>query len=105
MFTLKIATLNVNGINDDRIQVKLVSYLRLNGIQIAAIQEHNIKIISKLKYVDKFYHIILNSSIQHKGGTLFLLDRQLPINISQVYLHPTSRICTAHITIFDSNFI
>ena len=47
MFTLKIATLNVNGINDDRIQVKLVSYLRLNGIQIAAIQEHNIKIISK----------------------------------------------------------
>ena len=103
MLTIKFATLNVNGINENIKQVKLVAYLKQNGIQIVAIQEHNIKLISKLKYLEKYDHIILNSSIQLKGGTLILLDRQLPIKISRVYLHPTSRICTAHISIFNIN--
>ena len=100
MLTLKIATLNINGINEQTKQVKLVSYLKCNGIQIAAIQEHNIKQLSKLKYLEKYYYIILNTSIQFKGGTLILIDRQLPIEISRVYLHPTSRMCTAYVSIF-----
>ena len=101
MFILKFATLNINGINDNLKQIKLVEYLRHNGIQIAAIQEHNIKLLSKLEYLNKYYHLLLNKSILLKGGTLTIIDRRLPISIGRVYLHPTSRICTAHITIFN----
>ena len=101
MFILKFATLNINGINDNLKQIKLVEYLRNNGIQIAAIQEHNIKLFSKLEYLNKYYHILLNKSILLKGGTLTLIDRRLPISIGRVYLDPTSRICTAHISIFN----
>ena len=42
MFILKFATLNINGLNENLKQIKLVEYLRTNGIQIAAIQEHNL---------------------------------------------------------------
>ena len=101
MFNLKIATLNINGINENTKQIKLVEYLKQNSINIAAIQEHNIKLISKLEYLNKYYHILINNSILLKGGTLILLDRRLPISIGRVYLHPTSRICTVHITLFD----
>ena len=101
MFILKVATLNINGINDNLKQIKLVEYLRHNGIQIVALQEHNIKLISKLEYLNKYYHLLLNKSILLKGGTLILIDRRLPVSIGRVYLHPTSRICTAHVTIFN----
>ena len=82
-------------------QVKLKNFLKHKGIHIATIQEHNIKSISKLDYLNTFFHIIINKSIQLKGGTLILIDRQLPISIGRTYLHPTSRICTAQITIFN----
>lgn len=101
MFNLKIATLNINGINENVKQIKIVEFLNKNRIQIAAIQEHNIKLISKIEYLNKFYHIIINKSIQLKGGTLILIDRQLPVSIGTVYFHPTSRICTVQITIFN----
>ena len=101
MFNLKMATLNINGINEKGKQIKLVEYIKKYGFHIVAIQEHNIKLTSKLEYLDKYYHIILNKSIQLKGDTMILLDRRLPISIGRVYLHPTSRLCTAQITIFN----
>ena len=98
---LIFATLNINGINDNLKLIKLVEYIWHNGIQSAAIQEHNIKLLSKLEYLNKYYHLLINKPILLKGGTLTIIDRRLPISISRVYLHLTSRICTAHITIFN----
>ena len=43
---LIFATLNINGINDNLKLIKLVEYIWHNGIQSAAIQEHNIKLLS-----------------------------------------------------------
>ena len=48
MFILKIATLNINGINKEAKQIKLVEYLKKYDFHIVAIQEHNIKHTSKL---------------------------------------------------------
>ena len=45
--------------------------------------------------------MILNKSILLKGGTLILIDKKLPVEISRSYLHPTSRISTCNLKIFD----
>ena len=38
--------------------MKLVSYLKQNMIDVAMIQEHNIKEDRKIEYLTQFYHII-----------------------------------------------
>ena len=97
----KVATLNINGINDTSKQMKLVTFLKNKSIDIALLQEHNIKHRGKIEYILKYYHVILNKSILLKGGTLILIDKRLPATIHQSYLHPTSRICTAILKIMD----
>ena len=44
----KVATLNINGINDTLKQMKLVTFLKNKSIDIALLQEHNIKHMGKL---------------------------------------------------------
>ena len=100
MFNVNVITLNVNGINNHLKQIKLVSYLRQNSIDIAMIQEHNIKDAKKIQYLAEFYHIILNKSILLKGGTLIAIDKKLPCNIGFSYIHPTSRLSTTYLNIF-----
>ena len=70
---LKIISLNINGINENIKQIKLVSFLQENSIDIAMIQEHNVKDLKKIDYLNQFYHIILNKSILLKGGTLIAI--------------------------------
>ena len=98
---LKIISLNINGINENIKQIKLVSFLQENAIDIAMIQEHNVKDLKKIEYLNQFYHIILNKSILLKGGTLIAINRKLPSTIGLTYLHPTSRLSTAFLNIFD----
>ena len=82
--------------------MKLATYLKEKFINIAMIQEHNIKTIAKLEYLLKYYTIILNESILFKGGTLILIDKQLPAKISRPYLHPSSRISTAVLNVMGT---
>ena len=82
-------TLNVNGINEQIKQIKLVSFLRENSIDIAMLQEHNVKHPKKIEYLNQFYHLILNKSILSKGGTLIAINKKLPHTIGSTYLHPT----------------
>ena len=77
----KVATLNINGINDISKQMKLITFLKNKSIDIALIQEHNIKHMGKIEYIFKYYHVILNKSILLKGGTLILIDKRLPASI------------------------
>ena len=94
--------MNINGINNDLKQIKLVKYLQEKSIDIVFIQEHNIKCLQKIEYLLKFYNIILNKSILLKGGTLIMIDKRLPARICRYYLHPTSRICTAVLDIMGT---
>ena len=55
-----------------------------------------------IDYLNNFYHVILNKSVLSKGGTLILIDKKLPGTISYPYLHPSSRISTAILNIFDT---
>ena len=59
IFTCKIATLNINGINELNKQMKLVNFLKKNAIDIVMLQEHNIKFLAKLEYILKARQLIL----------------------------------------------
>ena len=98
---IKTASLNINGINDVNKQMKLVTFLKGKSIDIALLQEHNIKYRTKIEYLLEFYNVILNKSILLKGGTMILIDKRLPAEICRGYLHPTSRISTCVLKIFD----
>ena len=71
----KIASLNVNGLNDVSKQIKLVTYLNEKSVNIAMIQEHNVKSLDKLEYILKYYTVILNKSILFKGGIIILIEK------------------------------
>ena len=93
---LKIASLNVNGLNDVSKQIKLVTYLNEKSVNIAMIQEHNVKSLDKLEYILKYYTVILNKSILFKGGIIILIEK-MQATLGRTYLHPTSRICSSSI--------
>ena len=82
--------------------MKLVSYLQSNFIDIAMLQEHNVKDAKKIEYLTKFYYVILNKSILLKGGTLIIVDKRLPSTIVYSYMHPTSRLSTTTLNIFNT---
>ena len=66
------------------------------------IQEHNIKDDKKIEYLAEFYHIVLNKSILLKGGTLIVIDKKLPCSAVYPYLHPTSRLSTIFLNVFNT---
>ena len=102
MYNLKIISLNINGINNRIKQIKLVSFLKDNSIDIAMIQEHNVKDMKKIEYLNAYYHIILNRSILLKGGTLIAIDKRLPSTITHSYAHPTSRLTSTILNILNT---
>ena len=66
------------------------------------LQEHNVKNLKKIEYFNQFYHLILNKSILSKGGTLIAINKKLNSTIGSTYLHPTSRLTTAYLNIFNT---
>ena len=96
----KIATLNVNGLNCQKKQQILFDFIQTNGLNIIGLQEHNLKQEDVL--MDIFYdnfHVIINESINIKGGTAILIDKRLTDNILQVEKSSDSRIISAKITV------
>ena len=55
-----------------------------------------------MEYLTEFYHIILNKSILLKGGTLIAIDKKLPSTIGYTYMHPTSRLSTTYLNVFNT---
>ena len=101
---LKIASLNVNGLNDVSKQIKLVTYLNEKSVNIAMIQEHNVKSLDKLEYILKYYTVILNKSILFKGGIIILIEKKCKLLWEE-------HICTKHhvyvqvqYTLFKTNY-
>ena len=96
----KFITLNVNGISTERKQKLLFDFLKMNNIKIICLQEHNIK--DKGKLMDMFYDnfdVVLNESINLKGGTAVLIDKSLGCKILQIEKSPCSRITSVKLVI------
>ena len=75
-----------------------------NNIEIALIQEHNVKSLNSLEYLAKFYKIFLNPTICIKGGTAIMITKKLDVAIENVYLHPSSRLLKVDMKIQDKGF-
>ena len=96
----KFITLNVNGISTERKQKLLFDFLKMNNLKIICLQEHNIK--DKGKLMDMFYDnfdVVLNESINLKGGTAVLIDKSLGCKILQIEKSPCSRITSVKLLI------
>ena len=53
----------------------------LNNLDIIFIQEHNVKAISQLDYIEKHCFIVLNSTFLLKGGTAIFLNRNSQVKV------------------------
>ena len=98
---LKIVSLNVNGLNKESKQKLVHNFIVQHKIDILLIQEHNIKVDGKLHYLEDYYHIIINKSINLKGGTCILVKKHIGCNIERVEMSADSRIISAICKIQD----
>ena len=96
----KLITLNVNGLNSEKKQKLLFEFIKSNNYKIICLQEHNIKDKSKLMSIfHEHFDIVLNESINLKGGTAVLFDKSMGCNISQVEKSPCSRITSVKLIV------
>ena len=89
---MRLATININGLSTQQKQIKFHSFLSYHKIDIVLVQEHNVKDKSTLDYLLNFYTVILNPTINIKGGTAIMYNKKLELEIVNMYLHPSSRI-------------
>ena len=97
---VKFITLNVNGLSSEKKQKLLFDFIKINNFKIINLQEHNIK--DKSKLMSMFYEhfeVVLNESINLKGGTAVLIDKSIGCNILQVEKSPCSRITSVKLVI------
>ena len=72
----------------------------MNNLKIINLQEHNIKDKSKLMSMfHDHFDIVLNESINLKGGTAVLIDKSMGCNILQIEKSPCSRITSVKLVI------
>ena len=102
---LKIATININGLNKETKQLHLLRFLKYQKIDVVLIQEHNIRKEKKIceELLDE-YHVEINYSIALKGGTAILINKRTPINIINVEKSANSRIMSVKIKLYDQMF-
>ena len=89
---INIASINVNGLNTENKQSLLHAFIKQHNLDIVYLQEHNIREDGKVKYLEKFYQVIMNKSINLKGGTCILIKRSLNYKIERTEMSADSRI-------------
>ena len=97
---LKFATLNINGINIEDKQKLLHQFIIQHKIHVLFIQEHNVKVDTKINFLYDKYHVFLNKTINLKGGTMILISKSIECKVNNAEMSPDSRIlsvlCTIH---------
>ena len=79
---LNVSTLNINGLNDDKKEMKLISLANYYKLDIIMLQEHNIKAGNSLNYVKQYFEVFMNYTTCLKGGVAILISKRLlPITI------------------------
>ena len=98
---LRLATLNINGINDSMKQLQFIDFVKYHKIDVIFLQEHNIKDRSKINEIDKKFHVFINLSINLKGGTAILIDKRLPIDVINEEKSADSRLISLRIKLYN----
>ena len=77
----------------------LFNFIKENNIKFINLQEHNLKDRTKLSdiYFEHF-DIILNESINAKGGTAILIDKSTNCKILNVEKSPCSRMTSVKLS-------
>ena len=102
MGLLKIITININGLNCKTKQLQLIDFIKFKKIDVLMIQEHNIRDRSVLcKEILEYFHVYLNLSISHKGGTAIIIDKKLPLEIINYEYSANSRIISMKVNIYN----
>ena len=79
---LVIATLNINGLNNQIKQKQLINFINFHKIDILLLQEHNIRNMEKnCEELNDACIVELNLAISLKGGTAILINRKSPIQV------------------------
>ena len=60
IMALNIATLNINGLNNEKKEMKLNSLANFHKLDVVMLQEHNIKNQKSLDNLSQFYEIFIN---------------------------------------------
>ena len=81
---MNIASININGLNSERKQKLLHNFIIQHKLDIIYLQEHNIKEDGKCEFLERFYNIIINKSVNLKGGTCILIKRLLNCRIERI---------------------
>ena len=98
---LNIITLNINGLNNVNKQLSLINFMNYRKVDILLIQEHNIREMKVIcKELNESYHILMNLSIAHKGGTAIFIDKRLNCNVRNYEMSADSRIISAHLDFY-----
>ena len=79
---INIASINVNGLNSEKKQMLLHAFINQHKLDIVYIQEHNIREDGKITFLERFYQVIMNKSINIKGGTCILIRKSLSYILS-----------------------
>ena len=99
---LIVATLNVNGMNNTSKQLQIINHVKQHNIDILMVQEHNLKSLDNID--DTFFKefiIVINYTVNIKGGTAMLFRRSLPIKITSTEKSADSRILLVRILYYN----
>ena len=99
---LIVATLNVNGMNNTSKQLQIINHVKQHNIDILMVQEHNLKSLDNID--DTFFKefiIVINYTVNIKGGTAMLFRRSLPIKITNTEKSADSRILSVRILYYN----
>ena len=81
--------------------MSLINFMNFHKIDILLVQEHNVRESNVIcKELNELYHIILNLSIAHNGGTAIFVDRKLNCNIRNYEMSADSRIISLNLDFY-----
>ena len=99
---LIVATLNINGMNNISKQFQIINHVKQHNIDILMLQEHNLKSLDNIdENFSKEFNIVINYTINIKGGTAILFRKSLPIKITNIEKSVDSRILSVRILYYN----
>ena len=92
---INLSSININGLNTEKKQRLLHQFMTQLKIDILLVQENNVCEDGKVKYLEKYYKILMNKSINFKGGTCILIKSNIDCEIERVEMSADSRVISA----------
>ena len=89
---INIASINVNGLCTENKQKLLHAFIIQHKLDIVYIQEHNIREDGKIAFLEMFYEVIMNKSVNMKGGTCILIKKSLTYKVERIEMSADSRL-------------